>query len=328
MSDEDSLAQAQQLAAERDAARRRRDFDTADALRDRIGQLGFAVVDAASGWQLQALEPMPPVVADDGSVAQSNRAGGPITIDGNSLGVGARALAVMIVSGWVNDAEACVRALLEYEPDVHVHIVTVGDDVGQAGWARALATSRADLCSTTALEADDGHWAAIHRAVFARCEAPYVAVLDPSTIITGDAITQCCNAIEHTHAAAVGWRGADIDRADNWRSVTSVDGDADVLLSYLMVVPTSTANAAPPSAKARFYRNADLEWSLTIRQWWFDVQGEPASLIALGDVLPAMQLRHHGYHDTDPDYRDRESRVTYNRLLKRFRGHDEILRRR
>jgi hypothetical protein len=41
--------------------------------------------------------------------------------------------------------------------------------------------------------------------------------------------------------------------------------------------------------------------------------------------LPLEQGRHHGYHDVDPAYREKHSKENYNRILKRFRGKDEIL---
>jgi len=37
------------------------------------------------------------------------------------------------------------------------------------------------------------------------------------------------------------------------------------------------------------------------------------------------QGRHHGYHDVDPEYRDKNSRKNYQRILDRFRGKNEIL---
>ena len=43
------------------------------------------------------------------------------------------------------------------------------------------------------------------------------------------------------------------------------------------------------------------------------------------DELPVSQGRHHGYHDSDPEYRDAESKRTYDRLLKRFRGREGLL---
>jgi hypothetical protein len=41
--------------------------------------------------------------------------------------------------------------------------------------------------------------------------------------------------------------------------------------------------------------------------------------------LPVRQDRHRGYYDSDPAYRDKESRKTYDRILQAFRGRDEIL---
>jgi len=71
-----------------------------------------------------------------------------------------------------------------------------------------------------------------------------------------------------------------------------------------------------PHAKAKFYRNADLELSLALRE-----QG--GQLVAVD--LPVHQGRHHGYHDSDPEFREHESKRNYDRILARFRGHDEIL---
>jgi hypothetical protein len=41
--------------------------------------------------------------------------------------------------------------------------------------------------------------------------------------------------------------------------------------------------------------------------------------------LPCHQERHRGYHDSDPVFRDAESRKTYDRILHRFRGRADIL---
>jgi hypothetical protein len=74
------------------------------------------------------------------------------------------------------------------------------------------------------------------------------------------------------------------------------------------------AGGANPSAK--YYRNADIELSLAIR-------ASGGKLMQID--LPLEQGRHHGYYDTDPDYRDKNSRKNYQRILERFRGKNEIL---
>jgi hypothetical protein len=61
-----------------------------------------------------------------------------------------------------------------------------------------------------------------------------------------------------------------------------------------------------------------LEWGLALR-------AAGGRIVAPVDGLPAHQDRHRGYHDSDPEYRDAESKKTYMRMLKRFKGRNEIL---
>ncbi len=35
--------------------------------------------------------------------------------------------------------------------------------------------------------------------------------------------------------------------------------------------------------------------------------------------------RHHGYHDVEPDYREKKSKENYNRILEKYRGRTDIL---
>jgi dienelactone hydrolase len=74
--------------------------------------------------------------------------------------------------------------------------------------------------------------------------------------------------------------------------------------------------AGGANSSAKYYRNADMELSLALR-------AAGGNLLQMS--LPLIQGRHHGYHDTDPDYRDKNSRKNYQRILDRFRGKNEIL---
>ncbi|MBU6213482.1 MAG: glycosyltransferase [Actinomycetales bacterium] len=305
---------AHALVAAREAARAARDFTSADALREQLRDAGFLVTDTPDG---PVLAPAPPYRVDDRAVG-----------DGSALGVGARVSVAVLVNSWVADADECVRALLALErADVHIVLVDVGDRDGSGSWAQSLADAQPERVSVVHLPQSADHWARIHSDLIGRCSSDYYCVIDPSTVVTGDAVSRLCDAVAIQHdVIAAGWRGADVDTADAWRSVTGADGEVDVVLSYLMVVRTDAARAASPDPKARFYRNADIEWCLALRQWHLQQTGQPARLVALGDSLPARQGRHHGYHDSDPDYRDRESRKTYDRILQRFRGRSEILK--
>ncbi len=72
-----------------------------------------------------------------------------------------------------------------------------------------------------------------------------------------------------------------------------------------------------PLPPARFYRNAELEWSFALRE-----QG--GRLVVPSADLPVRQDRHRGYADTDPAFRDRESRRNYDRFLRRYRGREDL----
>ena len=41
--------------------------------------------------------------------------------------------------------------------------------------------------------------------------------------------------------------------------------------------------------------------------------------------LPLVQGRHHGYHDVDAEYREKNSKKNYGRILEKYRGRTDIL---
>ena len=145
----------------------------------------------------------------------------------------------------------------------------------------------------------------------------YLVIMDPSTIFTGDPIPETLSALKSGHQAA-GWKGGLVNLEDEWRSTDDKGvGEVDVLFSYFMAIDRKFAlNAGGANPSATYYRNADLELSLAIR-----AAGGKLKQID----LPLEQGRHHGYYDTDPDYRDKNSRKNYQRILERFRGKNEIL---
>jgi hypothetical protein len=145
----------------------------------------------------------------------------------------------------------------------------------------------------------------------------YLVIMDPSTVFTGDAITSTLEKLESGYQG-VGWRGGLVNIEDDWRSVDDRGaGEVDVLFSYFFALDREfTLSAGGANGSATYYRNADIELSLALRAaggklWQLD--------------LPLEQGRHHGYHDTEPDYREKKSKENYNRILERFRGKSDIL---
>jgi hypothetical protein len=131
----------------------------------------------------------------------------------------------------------------------------------------------------------------------------FLLIMDTSTTFTADPISQTLNSLEAGYQG-VGWKGGLINLEDEWRTTTDKGaGEVDVLFGYYFALD-------------RKFANADLELSLAIR-------AAGGKLLQID--LPLSQGRHHGYHDVDPDYRDKNSRKNYQRILDRFRGKNEIL---
>ena len=145
----------------------------------------------------------------------------------------------------------------------------------------------------------------------------YVVIMDPSTNFTGDAIAPVVAKLDEGYNG-VGWRGGLVNVEDEWRSVDDRgEGDVDVLFSYFFAIDREFAlKAGGANPSATYYRNADIEMSLAMRT-------TGGKLFQMD--LPLIQGRHHGYHDVEPDYREKKSKENYNRILEKYRGRTDIL---
>jgi hypothetical protein len=288
------------LAEQRASARAAKDFAASDRLRDEIAALGWTVRDGADGWSLVEKPPYDvlPSVRDIPS-----RADRPDQ---------RRCTVSLLVEGWPDDVRTCVEALLTHTPaDVVVVLLENGDtDAGSVVHELAASERVEELHVERA-----GGWAEARQALIAHDVASTHVLMDVSTVLEGDAITPLLTVLDDPGVAAAGWRGVNV--VDGWTEFAAAGpGEVEALLSYLIAVRRSAALAVPLPAKARFYRNADMEWSFLLRDAGL------GRLVAMD--LPVRQERHHGYHDTDPAYRDKESKRTYDRFLQRFRGREDL----
>ena len=283
-----------QLAQERLDARAARDFAKADALRQEILQAGYEVLDVADGFDFRVKAPYithpfprdirPIDTSDDVSVA-------------------------MIIDGFTDDAVETVKSLKAHAT-CGIVLLCIGD-------AGKLVDEMDDHTYLIALNAG-ASWGEAANALLNKINSKYLILMDPSTRFTGDAITPVIAELEKGEYAAVGWRGGLINIDDEWRSVDDKgDGEVDVLFSYFMGLNRAyVLEAGGFNARAIYYRNADIEFSLKLRH---------AGGRLLQMELPLEQGRHHGYHDADPEYRELQSKKNYDRILERFRGKSAIL---
>ena len=284
-----------ELARARQAARAEKNFALSDQLRDEIGAQGFEVVDVAGGYELRPKKRFP--------VYESTRDIRPINSGKFEI------TAAMIVEGFHEDAITCIRSIKANSQCAIAVLV-----IGEPGDLINELDARTSLVQIN----KNFGWGENANALLRNVTSDYVIVLDPSTTFTGDAATPVLEELKKRDFVAVGWRGGLVNLEDDWRSTDDKGpGEVDVLFSYFFAMHREDALAARGfSNRAVFYRNADIEFSLNLRH-------SNGRLLQMD--LPLEQGRHHGYHDSDPEYRDAQSKKNYDRILERFRGKTAIL---
>lgn len=282
------------LAQERLAARADKNFKLADTLRNTIANLGYEVVDVESGFEL--VEKAAFITL---AYASDIR---PIDLEKQTT-------VALIVDGFTDDALASVMSV-KANSDCGLVILSIGDP----GALVQVMDSRTYLFAV----APGAGWGDCANALLKKIKSKYVVIMDPSTSFTGDAITPAIAELEKGEYVAVGWRGGLVNVEDEWRSVDDKgDGEVDVLFSYFLALDREAVlEIGAFNPRALYYRNADIEFSLKVRQ---------AGGRLLQMQLPLVQGRHHGYHDVDPDYREVQSKKNYDRILERFRGKSAVL---
>lgn len=284
-----------ELGRARQAARADKNFALADQLRDQIAQAGYEIVDVVDGFELHA-KSLIQVFADIQKLKNLPKSDRTITV-------------AMIVNGFHEDAIISVNSIKAHSSAEILVFATQS--------AEELSSIVDSHTHVIQLEKDPG-WGECANAALRIISTPFAVIMDPSTTFTGDAITPVLQELQKKDFAAVGWRGGLINIEDQWRSVDDKGaGEVDVLFSYFLALDKDAAiQAGGFNARAIYYRNADIEFSLRLKH---------ASGHLLQMDLPLEQGRHHGYYDTEESFRDAQSKKNYDRILERFRGKEAIL---
>jgi cysteinyl-tRNA synthetase len=291
------------LLEQRQAARDRRDFATADALRDQLRQAGWLVRDTPGGPELT---PAPPYeLADPRDLAP--RWDEP---DRHDVSV------VVHVAGWPEDVARATRALAAHHPDADYEALLVADGTGEAT-GRALEDLARDDQRVRVLHLDPavGFGAAMNLGM-GQALGRVLVWLDPHVEATGDLLGPLLATLDRPGAGLAGGWGVTTTsmlefEADDGPEVDAVEG-------YLLAVPRALAARVRVDPKDRYYRNADLDYSFAVRALGYG---------AWRVEVPATRHRHRGFFDTDPDERDRASRKNYDRFLGRWKGRTDLLTR-
>ena len=284
-----------ELGRARQAARADKNFALADQLRDQIAQAGYEIVDVVGGFELHE-KSLVQVITDIQKLKNLPKSDRSITV-------------AIVVNGFHEDAITSVNSIKAHSSaEILVLATQPAEDLS------SIVDSHTHVIQ---LENDPG-WGECANAALRIISTPFAVIMDPSTTFTGDAISPVLQELQKKEFAAVGWRGGLINIEDQWRSVDDKGaGEVDVLFSYFLAVDKDAAlQAGGFNARAIYYRNADIEFSLRLKH---------AAGRLLQMDLPLEQGRHHGYYDTEESFRDAQSKKNYDRILERFRGKEAIL---
>jgi len=284
------------LAAERDERRGARDFAAADSLRDRIAQLGFAVIDRPEGPSfepLAAAEPRRIAPHDVVSVLDE-----PPTADVSVH---------WVVEGWPEDVARALAGFRANEGGRDVqYVVADVTETDPAAYGEGVEV----------LEVETGTgWGAARNAALKRSRGRIVLAMDGSVEPTGDVFGPLEAALGDPSVGVAGPFGIS---TEDLREFHDSDGpEVDAIEGYLMAFRRDVIrDVGLFDEKFRWYRTADIECSFRIKD---------AGMRALRVDVPVTKHEHRMYHATPEAERDRLSKRNFYRFLEGFRDRYDLL---
>jgi cysteinyl-tRNA synthetase len=292
------------LLQERASARAQHDWTTADALRDRLRELGWEAVDSRGGSSARPL------------LASAQRG-----------------------AGYADDQELASR--LNEPPSVPASLVTVADDHPddlarlldglqqhpQAIEHEVLAVANAPAGGAAALPQLAGRgtvlevrqrlgWADAANLGLRRARGQIVVLLDTSIEPIGEFLTPLLSTFDDAQVGVAGPWG--VTSADGRQFTDAPPGEVDAIEGYCLAIRREALQQVEGfDHHFRFYRNADLDLSFAIRaNGWRAVRTDP---------LPLRQHEHRGWTAHDEADRDRLSRRNFYRFLKHWGDRRDLL---
>jgi len=296
-----------ELATVRDEARRQHNFDRADAARRSLIGLGVVPEDQSTSTSYRATSAL-------------DRRHGLISSPQEVLDQRAEAdlveVSVSIVSsGYPEDLARCIASLQKHRDGHSVEILALDNDSPEVG-AVLDELARQDP-SIHPFHADHQLGEGAARNVTMRAaRGAVVLILDTGVEMTGDCYTPILQALRDPQVGAVGRWGAVSRDMREFQDSEKVEVDA--IDGYCLAFARGRLQEAGLlDERFRFYRMLDFHYSLTLRSIGLSQRRVPD--------LPVVMHRHRGWEDTDPDERERLSRLNFRRFFERWHHRPDLL---
>ena len=288
------------LLEERAAARDERDWPRADALRDRVRELGWEAVDTPEGSTAR------PMLAGASAAGYADDADlGSILDQPPEVGC----TLVAVVDDYPGDLARLVAALERHPQGAEHELLVV---------ANAPADAVPDLVdSVTVLNLGERvGWADAVNLGMRRSRGGVVILLDTSVEPTGDILGPLLAAFDDERVGIAGPWG--VTSADGRQFEEAPVGEVDAIEGYCLAVRRAALRQVGGfDHRFRFYRNADLDLSFAVRAHGWKAMRTPP--------LPVIRHEHRGWAAYDEAERDRLSRRNFYRFLKNWGDRRDLL---
>jgi GT2 family glycosyltransferase len=292
------------LAERRAAARKRKDFETADALRRDLEDSGWSVIDERDGaWRLEpAATPEPTGAirpADVPSVLHE-----PPTDDVSVH---------WVVEGWPGDVVRAIGSFRKYLSDDRRVRFVVTDVTGAA--PETFGAGERDDVEVLALEAGTG-WGAALNAGIRRATGPTVLLMDGSIEVAGDVIGPLERALDDPGVGIVGPFGLVTQDLREFDEATD-PGPCDAIEGYCMALRRDVlVDVGGVDERFRWYRTADIELSFRVKDRGLRTEVVP---------VPVIRHEHRMWFETAPAERAKWSKRNFYRFLDRWRDRWDLV---
>ncbi|MGH2456052.1 MAG: glycosyltransferase, partial [Candidatus Limnocylindria bacterium] len=287
---------------ERAAARGRRDWAAADALRDRIHQLGWEPIDTASGSRAR------PRLASAPAAAGYARPEDVVSLLDEPPSLAATL--VVVAEDHPADLDRFLAGMERHPPAVAWELVVVANAPAAPPPAPAgLPVSI--LPATTRLG-----WADAVNLGLRRSRGAVSVLVDTSLEPVGDWLSPLLAAFADEGVGVAGPWG--VRSRDGRQFDEAPAGPVDAVEAYCLAIRREALRSVGGiDHRFRFYRNADLDLSFAVRDaGWRAVRTEPLALV---------RHQHRGWTALRPEERDRLSRRNFYRFLKRWGARRDLL---
>lgn len=283
------------LAEEREERRRDKDFAAADALRERIAELGYRVVDSAAGSTFEAIGPAALERVRPQDVASAFDLDPRFDVSVH-----------WVVEGWAADAVRAIEAFRRTAGDLTLQFV-VADVTGQPPGVFGHDVEVVPLVDGTG-------WGSAADAGLRRSLGRIVVIVDGSIEPAGDVLGPLVDALADPGVGVCGPFG--IVTRDLREFEASAGPDVDAIEGYLMALRRDVlVSTGGFDERFRWYRTADIELSFRIKE---------LGLRAVVVDVPVDRHEHRMWTAASDDERARWSKRNYNRFLERFRGRFDL----